>query len=768
MKKHKSAPTFRLSPIATAIALSLGLPSAGWAQQPEAESTPPAGAGGEAEPSTEGFEPPSAGATELPTVTVEGIAHDSNFVPDTTNITGGALRDLPQTATVITRPVMDSQAAASVKDALRYVPGITLSAGEGGQIGDNINLRGFSARTDVYVDGFRDRGQYSRDVFFLDAVEVLKGPSSMLFGRGSTGGVINQVSKAANTAERTELSTTTGSDGYHRATADLNRPFGDGMAARVALMAQDVESTRDVVVNRDFGIAPSLRLGIGSPTELSFSALFQRNDDLPDYGFPLLTENGAGTVAKPVNAPADSFYGYADDRFEQEVGQLATLLTHQLGDQLTLRARVQYAHYTTNASPTPLTVPTGPGQPTRQTPLDQINLVRQDRDREIDDSSLFGQTELVGRFRSNGVAYAITGGLEVGVDRFRNEGYGYDRPPPPTPADDPTLINLADPINGTRSGTRYLSARTRTTGDTAATYVNVQADIGSAWKAVAGLRYDEFTADSSVINYAADGTPTVPAQPAQNTDRMLSPRAGLLFQPTAQASYYVSYGTSFNPSAEAVTQSSGNNAPNASLDPEENRSYELGAKWSLSDGDLELAAALFRVDKTNARYNDPAVGGLQSNSGEARVQGVELSAVGRVTEAWQVIGGYNWLDSEILESPEIGTNNNAGIAAEGKRFPNTPEHYATLWNAFQLPLGFEAGAGAVYMSDRTLNNFETAKTDGYLRADAMLGFQRPSWGLRLNLLNVTDELYFETALGGRATPARGRSLLLNATWRFAG
>ena len=194
-----------------------------------------------------------------------------------------AQRDIAQSVTVITRALLQSQGATSFQDALRNAPGITIGGAEGGQIGNNINLRGFTAQNDIYLDGFRDRNQYYRDTFDLESIDVLYGPSSMLFGRGSTGGVINQVSKRANLKPSAEVSTTLGTDDRYRTTVDVNHPLSDTAALRVNAFGQSMGSSRDVMKNKDYGIAPTLRLGIGTPTEITLSALIQHNDDMPDY-----------------------------------------------------------------------------------------------------------------------------------------------------------------------------------------------------------------------------------------------------------------------------------------------------------------------------------------------------------------------------------------------------------------------------------------------------------------------------------------------------
>ncbi len=263
---------------------------------------------------------------KLPEVKVTTPVDDTSFQPEKSSVGGkGApveIRDIPQTVTVINKAVMQSQGATTLTDVLRNVPGITMAAAEGGTIGNNINLRGFTARTDVYLDGMRDRGQYFRDIFALESVEVLKGPSSMLFGRGSTGGIINQVTKVASKTPYDEVSLMLGTSPTYRVTADLNTPMSDTSAARISLMGQEAHSTRDEMVNKDYGAAPTATWGLGTPTEITLSALLQHNDDMADYGLPPV--NG-----KPAPIARETFFGLTDDRTIQDVGQMSLRMKHQ-------------------------------------------------------------------------------------------------------------------------------------------------------------------------------------------------------------------------------------------------------------------------------------------------------------------------------------------------------------------------------------------------------------------------------------------------------
>lgn len=720
--------------------------------------------------------PALAAATDaqLPEVNVKGQAEGKDFAPAKATVGGKMptlIRDIPQTVTVINRAVLDSQGATSLTQALRNVPGITISAGEGGAIGDNINLRGFSARTDIYVDGFRDRGQYTRDTFAYDEIEVLKGPSSMLFGRGSTGGVINQVSKKPSLKERSEVTASVGTNDYYRSTLDLNRPLSETSAFRVAAFGQDTKSTRNVVQNKDWGVAPSLRFGINTPTEVTLSALIQRNRDMPDYGFPVITSNGVGTIRKPINASANNFYGYLDDYFNQSVDIYSATIQHKFSPNLTLRNQTSYSRYKTEAQPSPLTSNSirRIGQPassvianpaTLNDPLVNLLAPREDRDRVLNDKSLFNQTDLIAKIQAGTVLHTLTAGLEIGQEQNREDRYVWNT------STANREINLGNPVNGTRQGARLQSRVSDTTADTLAVYLNDQIDLTKQWKVVGGLRWDRYKVSTDLTKFTVPTGFTTDnvVQTAPKTDIMVSPRGGVLYQPDDKQSYYASFGTSFNPTAETVTQST-STAANALLDPEKNRSLEVGAKLDLLDGNLTVNAALFQIKKTNARMRD-GLGSLQTLNGIVRVNGMELGVAGRITPAWQVFGGYTYLDGKIIKSPEIATGVDAGISAEGKTYQNTPRHTVTLWSTYRVAPEWEVGGGVLSSSKRYLNNYETAMVSGYTRFDATIAYLQKNYDVRLNLQNLTDKKYFETASSGRAVPATGRTAIVTVAYRF--
>jgi catecholate siderophore receptor len=703
----------------------------------------------------------------LKEVKIQASKDEKDFNPGVSSIGGKgetALRDIPQTVLVINRTVMDAQGSNTLAEALRNVPGLTISAGEGGAIGDNISLRGFSARTDIYLDGFRDRGQYSRDIFSLDEVEVLKGPSSMLFGRGSTGGVVNQVSKKAKKGDASQVGLQLGTQSHQRADVDINRQFSETGAFRVAAMVQDSDSTRDVVNVKRTGVASSLKLGMGTPTEITLSALVQQGREVPDYGVPFV-RNGSNTVGAlrtPIAAAANSYYGYADDYYDQDVLVLSAGVEHKLTADIKIKSRVQMTDNTTKVSASPPGAPSVvSGSPTgtlalQGTSLSLLQSVRGENNRHLRDKSLFNQTDLVAKIKAGGVTHNITTGVELGKDTTDNTAFDW------TVATTASVANnLANPALGNRAGTPYIVSNTQTEATTFAVYANDQIDIGSDFKVVGGLRWDRFKSSSTartLLNTTAPLTTTLDA----GADRMLSTRAGAIWQPSSTQSYYLSYGTSFNPTAEAVTVSSAN----VDLDPEKNTSYELGGKWDLMDSRLALNAAIFSVTKDNARTPDPLNTGVNLLAGKLRVRGLELGAVGLLAPGLQIFSGYTYQDGKVLKSTTVGTGLDLGLTQTGKMLQNVPKHHLTVWLTQELGGGWDIGGGLVHATKRYLNNFETAAVPGYTRLDASVGYKQKAYDLRLNLTNLADKLFYETASASRAIPANGRQLKLTANYRF--
>ena len=683
-----------------------------------------------------------------------------------------AVRDIPQSLTVINRAVLDAQASASLADALRNVPGITIGGAEGGQIGTNINLRGFSARTDIYLDGMRDRGQYYRDTYYLDSVEVLKGPSSMLFGRGSTGGVINQVRNSATLSESAQVSGTIGTDGYYRTTGNYNHQLSDTAALHIDVMAQDISTTRDSMENQDFGFAPTLRFGIGTPTEVTLSALLERNHDMPDYGIPAL--NG-----KVANVSFDNTYGLTSDRTDQDVEILNANIKHVFNDKFTLRNQTQYAHYDTDAVETAfgrlgtlvgntftsLPLAARNNGNTTNIPASRLYALLISHDRVISDESIDNQTDLIAKFDTGGLKHTMIVGAEIGHDEYTNLA---------SSRNDPTINIVANGGAAVTNGVAVVSltnpaqlgtpaAMVTTVGnyataksDEVAAYVNDTLEFNKQWKAVLGVRWDRFKAGiNNTINAGNTFGNTTPAS-AGRVDTFTSVRTGLIWQPTDAQSYYVSYGTSFNPSLETLALTTGQQ----NIAPETSASYELGGKWDVLNGNLSLTSAIFQIDKDNARSQIAT--GVYNVDGEVRVNGFEASVTGHITPKLQLISGYTYLDSEVVKASVLD-------GSQGKQLANTPHHTAMIWATYYPTAEWEIGGGATALSKIYASNLDVATAPGYVRADATVAYHQPKYDLRLNILNLLDKDYIASAIpsdGGRFVPGAGRTALATVTYRF--
>ncbi|MEJ0003753.1 MAG: TonB-dependent siderophore receptor [Pararobbsia sp.] len=680
----------------------------------------------------------------LPVVQVNDAADKNTFQAESATVGAKvptALRDIPQEVIVIDRALLESQGVTSFQDALRNAPGVTVGAAEGGSIGNNVNLRGFTARTDIYLDGFRDRGQYYRDTFDLEAIEVLYGPSSMLFGRGSTGGVINQVSKQAQLAPVSEVSAQLGTNNRYRTTVDLDRALSDTAAFRINAFGQSVGSTRDEIRNKDFGVAPTVKFGIGTPTEITLSALIQHNRDMPDYGIPPV--NG-----RPAPVGKGTFYGLTDDRTIQDVQIVSAEIDHRFSENLRLRNQTRYAHYVTDARTTgPSAVLTGP-LPTSAAltngnytplPLSALFVRLGSHDRVISDQSIYNTTELISKFVTGPLRHQLTTGIELGHDSYTNQATARTNLP---------VVSLLDPIyTSTPANSMTTIGNYANAGANAfAAYANDTVSIGEQWKVVAGLRWDHYQAHIA-------NTVSLPKYTSQTND-FTSVRTGVIWQPTDTQSYYVSYGTSFNPSLETLTVTNGQQ----NLPPESNRSYEIGGKWELLNGNLSLDSSLFQITKSNARTAISP--GIYTLDGNVRVNGVQAGISGRITRDWLVYGGYTYLDADIVKAAD-GTQGNTPA--------NVPRNSATLWTTYSLFHHWEIGGGMNYMSERFAANNDRVSVGSFVRWDATVAYRQKHYDVRLNLLNLTNKYYYDSLIpsdGGRAVPANGRTVLLTGTYRF--
>lgn len=695
--------------------------------------------------------------TTMPEVLVTGVKDQKSYKTDYLSASKytGPLRDTPQTVTVVSKDVIREQGAASLREVLRNVPGISIQAGEGGvPAGDQMTIRGFSARTDIFIDGVRDFGGYSRDPFNVAQVEVSKGPASAYNGRGSTGGSINMVSKKPELKRSYEGSAGIGTDQYQRYTIDINEPIKalPGTAVRVnALYHTNEIAGRDIVENNRWGVAPSVAFGIGSPTRVNFDYFHLEQDNVPDYGIPWVPASTTGPLKAYSDQPAptswSNWYGLKDRDYERTKTDILTAkLEHDISDELTLRNQTRYGVTSRDSI---ITAP-------RFSSINTNALItRTDwKSRDQVTSILNNQTDATIKFKTLELEHTLVPGIEISREidssftRIRTGSNSsttslYD----PNP-DDPYLENIV------RTG-----QKNQTVADTVGIYAFDTVKLNEQWELNGGLRYDYLNIDFVGTN--SDGSY---ASHLGRIDRTLSWRAGIVHKPVEEGSIYAAYGTSFNPSAEGLATSAlvttATSTSNLNLDPEKTETYEIGTKWDLLKKKLGVALALFHTKKTNARTEDTAnPSDIAVLEGEQIVNGMDLSLNGRITDKWNVFAGWTYLLGYVKDSK---TNSEIG-----NELQNTPRNSLNLWTTYDLPRGFQVGAGAQYVGERYTSNANTREMPEYWVSSAMLSYKvNKNVTLRMNINNLGDAEYIDASSGGHFIPAPGRTATLTTEFKF--
>ncbi|MDD2046890.1 TonB-dependent receptor [Pseudomonas putida] len=652
------------------------------------------------------------------------------------------LLETPKSITIINEALIKERGATSLTDVLRTTPGITLGAGEGGTpLGDRPFIRGFEASTDIQIDGVRDLGRMSHEAFNVESVEIVKGPGSSYSGRGSTGGTINLVSKAAKMEDAIGGTVTMGTDQLWRSTVDINQYLPEqDLALRLNAMKHEADTPgRDDVEVKRWGIAPTITWGLQGPTRVTASYYHLETDDIPDQGHPIsLITN------KPAKVDRDNFYGLVDRDFRKTSADLATLmLEHDFSEELKLRNTLRGGRSMQNYV---MSRPVFANVEQEESGL----VGRGFRPRNVVNTTLINQTDLFGTFHTGNIKHTYATGLELSretiTDKDKHKGNNG------RPAD----LENPNPHDGGWTllpGTGQVTSKYQT--EVKSLYAFDTLGLHEQWDLNLGLRYDDY----DVKNRVAGG--------AESSTELWNYQVGVVFKPMPNGSIYLSYGTSSNPSGEN-TQSGGAdgagagnlNGNKANLDPEKARSVELGTKWDVLNEQLSLTAAVFRTEKTNARVTDPLTG-LVALDGDQKVTGFELQATGRITDAWAIWAGYTYLDAEVVKSGGDRSN-------DGNQSKFIAPNSFSLWSSYDITERWRVGGGANYMDDRYMNDANTITVDDYWRYDAMVGYKvSKNLDLQLNVLNLTDETIYDAShVGLFATVAPGRSAELTASFTF--
>ncbi|HOC11036.1 MAG TPA: TonB-dependent siderophore receptor [Thermomonas sp.] len=637
------------------------------------------------------------------------------------------LINVPQAVTVITDKLVADQAITTLSDTFRYIPGVGTSQGEGNR--DQAVMRGNSSNADFYVDGIRDDIAYYRDTYNLERAEALKGANAMIFGRGGSGGVINRITKLADGMNHASGTLQLGSGLRRRGTLDYGIGFGESAGFRLTSVYENSNSFRDDAYLKRYGINPSFSIGFGAATRLQLSFEKFHDDRTADRGIPSF--NG-----RPVNTPPSTFFGNPKlSRTEADVAAFDAILDHAFSDNLNLRNHLRLANYDKyyqNIFPSSVDA-----SGTRVT----LAGYRSDSSRR----NLFNQTDLVWKVASGALHHTVLAGVELArqaTDNYRTTAYfapGANSVPLSNP-------NVNVPATFSQSAT---DADNHGIAKTAALYLQDQIEFSPQWQAIVGVRHDDFRVD---LHNNRNG------QNFSSSDGMLSPRAGLIYKPLDTVSFYATYSKAFQP--RAGDQLASLSASNAALKPESFRNREIGAKWDIRK-DLQASLAVYRLQRSNVAVTDPADSTKLILVDGQYSKGVEIGLAGRLTEHWQVMGGYAWQDGEI-------TTTQSATAVKGNTLAQLPNHSASLWNRYDFSDRFGAGLGVIYRGNFYASVDNMVAIPAFTRVDAALYWTlNPSLQLQLNVENLGNTRYFASAnSNSNISPGAPRSAWVSMNFRF--
>jgi catecholate siderophore receptor len=646
--------------------------------------------------------------------------------------TDTALLNIPQAISVVTRELINDQAMSGLVDLARYVPGMGIAQGEGNR--DTPVMRGNSTTADFFVDGIRDDVQYTRDLYSVDRVEVIKGPNALVFGRGGSGGVLNRVTKQAYGASTREITLLAGSWDQFRTTLDVGERINPATAFRITGVYEDANSYRDGFSLKRYGVNPTLAFVLSPRTTLRAGYEYFHDERTADRGV-------SSFQGRPLPTSPSTFFGDpAQSLVTARVNTAFATVEHRFGHGATLRNAARlggYRKFYQNVFPGAVNA-AGTG-----VAISAYNN-RTQRD------NLFNQTELVLPVATGSVRHQLLLGVELGrqeTDNLRMTGFFTTVSPTATsvsvPVSDPrTSLPVTFQPNATDANNHGIAT-------TVAGYVQDQIILSRRLQAIVGLRVESFDVDFR--NNRTGATVT-------SSDNLMSPRAGLIYKPAESVSLYTSYSMSNIP--RAGEQLASLTLANRSLDPEAFQNYEVGAKWD-ARADLAFTAAVYSLDRKNVAMVDPADITRSTLVDGQRAQGVELGFTGRVTDTWSVVGGYAY------QTGEIKTTQSATVVA-GARLAQLPRHTFSLWNRYDLTKGLGFGLGTIYRDEIFASADNAVRVPSFMRFDAAV-FYRINNRMRaqLNVENVFDRQYFATAHSNtNITPGSPRAFRVSLSTRF--
>ena len=676
------------------------------------------------------------------------------------------LRDVPQAVSIITQDLIQDQAIQSIAEAVRYVPGVQSTQGEGNR--DALVLRGNQTTGDLFVDGLRDDVQTYRDLYNTDRIEVLKGPNGMIFGRGGAGGVVNRVSKEAGWDPISQITASYGAYDQKRISADFGQAITEDVAFRINAVYENSDSYRDGVNLERYGVTPTVTVKPDENTKIVFSAEYFKDKRVADRGVPAQANVVAATATtpdlnrRPFNIGDNgAFYGSANlSPTETETVAFNMLFDHAFNNGVALRNRTRYANYNKfyqnvfADSPVQLN-----GDFTVRGYVDFT-------DRE----NIINQTDLTYTANWGSVQHKLLAGLELSSQDTDNSrlaaffGAGAGSTQQTLNVNNQTELsnNVAVNFRPNLINNNNAFRSNQSTVDVLGVYLQDQIIINPQWQAIVGLRHDKFDTDfNGVRSNGAGGTIS---ESFDITDNLLSPRAGLIYKPIEPVSIYTNYSLSYVP--RAGDQLAGLTATNFRADPEKFINYELGAKWDINP-DLAVTAAVYKLERQNVGIADPnnANGAILLINGQ-ETKGVELSIAGNITSKWSMFGGYTFQEGEITK--ELINSNPNNVTPKGSELAQTPKHTFSLWNRYDINETWAVALGVISRSDMYAalpTASQSTLLPGYTRLDAAVYAKiNKQTRLQINLENLTNKEYALYAHNNNnitpGSPITGRATLV--------
>ncbi|MHA2941149.1 TonB-dependent receptor [Ralstonia mannitolilytica] len=678
----------------------------------------------------------AADAGTLPTSTVKGTRSTASYdtpIANTATKIPVPLREIPQTVNVVPHAVIQDQGVTSLNEALRNVPGVSASLGDAQR--DQVTIRGFSSINDQYVDGLRDDSLYFRDLSNIDRIEVLKGPAAVLYGRGSSGGIINRVTKKPLATPLAEVGVLVGTERQKRAELDLNTSINDdAIRARITGAVEDSGGFRNDYFLRRQAISPSFLFNLSPDTKLTVQFDYLHDKRIADQGVPAYH-------GRPANVPIETRYGSADagaGNVESTVKSVTGTLDHRFNDKWSFHSVVRNYEYSLgrNNYTTVRSVNDGP--------IPTVTLSVNQRNRS--DRGTVWQNELTQKAETWGIQHTLLYGIELGYQ---------DKSDRVAAAPGNFTVNLFNPVlpvlptvPANATPTNYGLSH----NETYAAYVQDLIKFSPQWTVLAGLRYE-------ILKQSRDDL-TPKNQDLARTDKPVSPRLGVVYHPVEPLSLYASYSRSFQPLADSFTF-----FPNSgALAPQRTTNYEIGAKYDLLAG-ASVTASLFDMKQTNLTAAAPDNSGLGVPIGTQRTRGLELSFTGEIVKTWSLIASYAYLNGR-LDNPY---DRSAGTAVTGNQPSLTPRHSGLLWLKHDLPNGFYVAGGVRAEGARYASQYNLTTLPGYMTVDLGAGYRSRHVDLTLNLQNLFNRAYYVSAHGGAEhynMPGAPRMALLGVRYKM--